>query len=369
MHKKLFSIFIIILVFKFCIYPDSYSQKKIIQIEYPSELEKGILYGITETGGKIYLTYLSDNRQIKLASLNNISGKLFPEFIKDIYKYEEQDSVIYLEIFAEKGAFYIMHLEKYAYDLFMSHIDPGNNISKIKIGTTKSPPSIFLDNKSLRCFLIKTGNDALIYENIDLQTFKVKEISGENLIDSFLINYDPSSKNSIAVWKAKNEKKNVYISTMDKNFNGHTSIMELKFNQSVELPKVSINSNYFKMVFKDGQTNKFIVCPLNGDIRDYYAENFDERFKDYRIEEYFSLRNYNILIFKKTEETASKEKNDIIETVFFDTDFKIIKSFLMDDGIGICSNFKYIYLQGKFYLFWLEKSSIGSFIKYTSFSF
>jgi hypothetical protein len=365
MKKKsilLFSFFILFVISSFS--QSNLPEVKIKVIEKPATLESGLLFSMLENAQTLYFTYLTREKVIKFGYLSLDEGELIYKNLKDIYKYENEDVVNFLDIFFYNNSFYILHLEKFSYQLIMNYFYNVDNISKIEIIDTQASPLVFIDKNLLKIYYLKGENSIFTLNEFDLSTFKSKEFSGYKNTNSFSAYFDPISRNTITLWKQNNENNKIFISSMDKDYNGYSPIIELKFKQNIEIPKSYINDKLFNLAFMDSIHLKYISCPLTHDIRNSYAEKFPEIFNDYKIEEYINYRENNVVVFKKTVDAAQNKKIEKIQIGFFDKDFKYKTSFSIDDISGNVSNFKIQYFHNKTYIFWIDSYDNLNYIRF-----
>jgi len=251
----------------------------------------------------------------------------------------------------------------------MNHFSDSQNIKKIKIGTTSQRPVIFKKNNYLKCFYILNEKNTLCFNDFNFIDFKSKTVLGKEGVESFNSFYNSNNDNSIILWKMINQKRFVYFSPMDKDFNGYSQIVVLKFNQNNDLPLCYIDEKKFTLLFKDGLQAKRLICPLNEDIRNIHPENFDKDFEDYKIEAFYNINNTNMTIIKKSVEISKLNVIDKVIVCLFDADFKGVKNIQLENINGTVSNFQLVLINKKNFLFWIETNEQTTNIRYLSIEF
>nr|HPO50354.1 hypothetical protein [Spirochaetota bacterium] len=264
--------------------------------------------------------------------------------------------------FFYNNKFYITHLERFSFEIYLSSFTNKNDISTKKIGETAFPPKIFLNNNILNCFFKDKNKNTFSLKSINLNDDKVEEIDGENDISFFDVSSSKNGYYSI-IWQNEKDLKNFYISIINNEFTPLSNVNLLKFNQKVHPPKTLLNDKYFNLIFSIDYTNYYFRYPLGDDIRNYSQVKFPEEFHSYNMDFFTYLESIYIVILKKTIENRLKEKSDIIEILFYDNNFDYCISRKITTIEGEIKNFSFATLNESLYLFWLEKIKDKSVIR------
>jgi hypothetical protein len=329
-------------------------------VNEPQIIADGILYSYLYDSSGFSFLYLTQEKKICYGRFP-IEDKLILNDISEIYKYEKEDIVTYMDIFSYKDTTYIFHLEKFSYELIMNYFSDLNNIKKYKIADSTSAPFVFNKDHFFYFFFIDTLNN-LSFKKFDIDKYKFIDSSNIKNIDTFSIYKNEMTDNFLSLWKIKNEPKNIYISAMDLNLKGLSDIIQLKFKQKTILPFSSIINENINLIFKNDFQNCYLTFPVNSDVRNSISEVLPEIFKDYDLKDYFSIDDVNIILFNKTT-ANNNQKIDEIKIGFFDTDFKLIYNINLKGINGSVSNFKCNLIGNKLYIFWIEKLAGSSSIK------
>jgi hypothetical protein len=368
LEDKIRAIIIIIEFFiVFTIFPENYINQNINSVNEKNisgMIAPGILFSIKNTGiNEFKMSYITGDKSIIYRNMTfNGDFKLKNEGI--VYQYEKEDIVTFLEIFSYGGRQFIVHLEKFSYEIIMNYFSDTNEIGKIKLGETDMKPFIFLKNGSLSIFYHDVRSNTLIHKEFELDTFKFRQINGLKDIDEFSIQSDETSGNFLALWKYKNEYKNIYLSVMDAKFNGLSNIIQLKFKQNMPVPLNSISNRQISLIFVNDFQNSFLKFPYTDDIRNYSTEIFPDIFKDYGMIDYLQNFGMNMIVFKKSIIENDKKYDDLLVGIF-DGGFNLKKQLKPDNVSGIVQSTKCFIIDRHLYLFWLEKSGDDRLIKYS----
>ena len=344
-----------------------------LSISPPKKIVDGLLFSVCLNKSGFLFAYLTNEKIIKSAILKIKAKDLELIEKKQIFEYEKEDDVVYLDVFSYKKNFYIAHLERYSYKISLTSYLNSGKISRFQLGNTKTKPYIFIDQEFIKCFYIDKDSSSIFYKEWNLlKNKKVKELEGKKEISSFNVYYDNDSKNISTVWKTKENDKLVCVSPMNKNLYGLSPIIALKFNQDIELPKCIIDENKMNLIFMSDYQYKYVIYPFSTNFEEKNIKNLEkitDTMSDYKIIDYIYIDYTNILVLKKTTKINENQKKILIEFVLFDDNFQYFYSFPIQGIKGDVSNFKYIKYKNQIYIFWLEKIDNESMIKYSILDF
>ena len=297
MKKGLFLI-ITILTFSHFIYSSNFlvNNKTDITISTPINIVECFLYNLSNINEKYFLTILTKEKEIIFADIDNSNDYFLLNNLSNIYKYERADTVQYLQTFYFNNKFYIAHLEKFSYELYLSSFSNPENINNLKIGETDINPKIFLDGIYLRCFFNEKNMNSILLKSINLNNNETNEIQGEKDISYFGVSHFKTTGDFSIIWQKNKESKNFYISTMNNKLVPYSPITLIKFNQKIEPPKMILNENYLNFVFSIDYTNYYFRYPFKNDVRNYSQIKFPEEFQNYDICNFFYLNGIYIVV-------------------------------------------------------------------------
>ncbi|OHD06599.1 MAG: hypothetical protein A2086_06665 [Spirochaetes bacterium GWD1_27_9] len=361
---KILFFLLLFLEINISIYSFELNNNTYISLTKPQVLLNGILHSTFVNKETIFFSYVSSSKAIITGVLQKDNDNFTFKELETSFRYEEQDVLIFVDIFYYKGITYLTHLEKFSFEFLLTY-----NKNKIKIGDTEKRPYVFLDGNILKCFFLDKNINSLVYKEINLDTLKTKEIIGEANIDSFFVSYCPQSKNTAIIWQIKNYPKEFFLSSMDKDFNGYNPITLLKFDEKIDMPQININDKNIVLAFLNDYQNKYLFYPFTEDVRNFIPENFSEEFKDYKITKMFYLDNIYVAVLKKTIENINKQKVDEVEIIISDYNLKYSLSLKIPTIEGVTSNFKFIQYKDVLLVFWIEKVNNNNLIKYSTINF
>lgn len=369
MKVRIFTTLLIVISF-FKLYCEDYylDNKVMIEISKPYDVTDCLLYNITRKEDNYYLTFLSMNKQIKFGSIDLSNDDYSSGNFKEIYSYEKADTILYLDTFYYNNRFYIAHLEKYSYELFLSSFSDIRDIDTVKIGDTDLLPQIFLDEHLLKCFLYDRNKKSFLFREINLYNNKQREIYGEKDLSSFGVSHFIGNNNYSILWQKNDNSKYFYVSIMDKEMKAYSPVTLLRFNQKVIVPKMILSDTHINLAFSLDYRNYYLRYPYSSDIRDYEKILFPEEFQNFSISDFFYLNGLYVVLFKKIVTNYNKEKYNIVEAAFFDKDFKYSVSKRLDKVEGLTSNFSLISYKDHIFLFRIENIKNRNILRYSEIS-
>ena len=328
------------------------------------DLMPGIDYAVTGLpGNKFAVINLSADKTI-IYNRCDIDNKPVIEDQKSIYRYELQDNLIYLQTFYHSNRTYIIHQEKFSYEIIMNYFSDNGEISKVILGSSNIKPSVYIYDNKMNIYYNDMNEKAVVYKNLDLEKFKFKSTTGMKNVEKFSVYCDEPSGNILSLWKNTNELKNIYISPADKDQNGLSNIIQLKFKQNTPIPFHSIDDRFVYFVFVNDFKNSFLKYPITDDIRNHMSEALPDIFNEYETSCYKRKSGIQTIVFKK-EMIQNNVKRDELLAGFFDDQFHMADNVRIQGIKGTTSNIKCFLEDESTVIFWLEQEGDKSMIRYT----
>jgi len=336
-----------------------------VNISKPKKICEAISYNIVSRNKDYCITTLSYDKRISISNLDQTNDTFVINDTVNIYKYEKADTVNYLETFFINSRFYVIHLEKFSYEIIMSFFTDPRNVTNNKLGDTNMKPFIYVLDDNLNYIFYDINKKALLLDVLNLHTFKKNEFIGEKKIIFFDGYFDRVKNNLLVMWQVEKENNNYYLSIMEKELISYTPINMIKFNQKINNPLIILSDSYFNMLFTIDYNNYYFRYPYSNDIRDYAQIKFPFEFQTYNLNTFFNINDIYVIVFKKSIENYNGDEFDIVEIVFYDKDFNYSLSSKISKIDGVTSDFCVKFINNNLFIFWIESLNNKKFLYFS----
>lgn len=348
---------------------DRYDELKVLSLRPPNKLLNAVKFHINNYNNEYYISYLTEEKNIKIAKLNFKENIVEIIEEQDIYKYEKEDQIIFLNVVPFKDFVCISHLEKYSFEIILSTIQNSGELSNLNIGESELKPFFFRNKNILDVIYVDKESQNLIFKKWEpLKKRKKRIIHGDNNVNDFNVSIDHKSGNLAVIWRNNDKERNIYLSPMNKNLYGYSPIIDMVFNQAVEFPKMIMNEKSLHMLFISDYQYKYLNINLGSKFDTAEVKRVSSISNPpniYKILYFDRFLSTNFGVFHKSNKVESNDGLDTFELGFFNDDYTKYHKYKIDVSSQEINNIQMINYGYLLYLFWLEIIEDKAVIKYS----